>query len=192
MKYAEFDSTATQQPTPVIGWYHVYDAQTDPDGFVYPSLPAATDLLELTDAEWAARTSQAWYVQEGALVSAPPLSSAQELSNAQSAKHIELAAACQSQILSGFTSAGLGSSQSYGSQPTDQSNINTAAAAGGGSLWCADNTGAWSFVAHTAAQAAQVQKDMLAHIQATQSHYASLYAQAKAATTVAEVQLINW
>jgi hypothetical protein len=45
-QYAAFNS-ALADPKPVTGWY-------DTDEFTYPNLPAASDLLLLTSAQWAA------------------------------------------------------------------------------------------------------------------------------------------
>jgi len=62
-KYAQFNSFDIQ-PSPVIGWY-------DTREFDYPNLPAQSELIELTDAEWAARLDTVWYVSGGLLVAAP-------------------------------------------------------------------------------------------------------------------------
>lgn len=62
-KLAQYDSKAIQ-PTPVIGWY-------DSDENQYPNLPAATELVTLSDAEWAARLDAPRYVSGGKLVPKP-------------------------------------------------------------------------------------------------------------------------
>ncbi len=62
-KFAQYDSKAAQ-PTPVIGWY-------DSDENQYPNLPAATELITLTDAQWAKRMDAPRYVSGGKLVSKP-------------------------------------------------------------------------------------------------------------------------
>lgn len=113
------------------------------------------------------------------------------LSEVQVAQNVILAAACRSAIEAGFASSALGAAHTYGCKATDQANINLAAVSGGG-LWCADSTGAWAFTSHTAAQAQQVQKDMAAHIQAEQAHYAQQLAAVAAATTVSAVQAVVW
>jgi hypothetical protein len=59
-QYAHFDHTAAA-PALVLGWY-------DTALFEYPNLPDAADLLLLTTDQWAARLSQQWGVQSGALV----------------------------------------------------------------------------------------------------------------------------
>ncbi len=67
-RYVRYDHTATS-PTPVLGWY-------DTDAFHEPSmLPPAADLLEVTDAQWAAWTGNfatSWEVSNGQLVPATP------------------------------------------------------------------------------------------------------------------------
>ena len=150
-----------------------------PDG----TLPAGA--VECTQAE--AQNPGAYTITAGAI--APWLPS---LAQAQATQIATLSAACRSAIEAGFTSSALGGAYTYGCRPTDQANVATVAAHGG-SLWCQPSSGgAWSFVAHTAAQAAQVQADMWTHIQAEQTTYAGLVGQVNAATTVAGVDAIVW
>ena len=54
-------------PAPVLGWY-------DTDALTYDNLPASSDLLELTDAEWEARLTDpaGWAVSGGKLVAHVP------------------------------------------------------------------------------------------------------------------------
>lgn len=65
-QYAYFDSNAAA-PSRVLGWY-------DTDALHYPNLPPASDLFEVTAAEWAARLSNpsGWAVSNGALVAYTP------------------------------------------------------------------------------------------------------------------------
>ena len=63
-RFAQFDATVAQ-PAPVLGWY-------DTDLYDYPNLPAASDLLEMTDAQWAARMPGPFAVQGGALIAYSP------------------------------------------------------------------------------------------------------------------------
>ena len=60
-KFALFNPAI--DPAPVLGWY-------DTDALTYDNLPAASDLLELTDAEWDARLADpnGWAVSGGKLV----------------------------------------------------------------------------------------------------------------------------
>lgn len=89
MKYAQFDHTATA-PQPVIGWY-------DADEFTYPNLPAAADLLTVTQAQWDNRFNTP-FVSSGSLVAAPVPTSAQLLATAKSAQIAILASAYNTAI----------------------------------------------------------------------------------------------
>ena len=86
-KFAQFDSTAAA-PQPVIGWY-------DTDLLNYPSLPPATDLLELSDAQWSAR-NETPFVDGNILVG---YSAAQLLAQAQTAQIAILTAARNAAML---------------------------------------------------------------------------------------------
>lgn len=62
--YARFDGTAPA-PAPVTNWYDT--------GFAdYPNLPPASDLIEMTAAEWAVRMNGAWAVTDGKLLAFTP------------------------------------------------------------------------------------------------------------------------
>jgi hypothetical protein len=141
----------------------------------------AADEVACTNEQ--AQNPQAWKLVNGTLV--------QQLDYYRGVQAATMSLACQAAIESGFTSSALGSANSYGCKAADQANINLAAI-GGASLWCANSAGVWSFTAHSAAQAQQVQKDMQAHIQAEQSHYATQLAAINAATTVAAIQAVVW
>lgn len=61
-QYAAFNSSIPS-PSPITGWY-------DTEFATYPNLPPASDLLEVTPAQWAARLENpsGWAVSNGALV----------------------------------------------------------------------------------------------------------------------------
>lgn len=100
---------------------------------------------------------------------------------------------CSRAITGGFQSNALGNTHSYPSDTTTQTNINVLASSGSnGSIWCADSSNTWSFATHTSAQSLQVQKDMVAHIQAQQTKYSQLIVQIDAANTVSQVQSVTW
>jgi hypothetical protein len=65
-QYAQYNPNVAG-PSPVTGWY-------DTELFGYPNLPPASDLLEVTAAQWAARLSNppGWAVSNGALVAYTP------------------------------------------------------------------------------------------------------------------------
>lgn len=115
------------------------------------------------------------------------------LSVYQSQQRAKVSAGCAATIVGGFQSSALGSPYTYPSDNNTQANVSSLVAAGnGGSIWCGNASNVWTFMAHTEAQATQVQKDMSAFIQAQQTRYAGLVAQIDAATTPAEVEAINW
>lgn len=113
------------------------------------------------------------------------------IARAQASQSAAMNSACQTAIQAGFSSSALGSAYTYGCKPTDQANINLAAI-NGGALWCQNASGVWALTAHTAAQAQQVQKDMLAHIQAQQANYAKALTDIAAATSVSAIEAITW
>jgi deferrochelatase/peroxidase EfeB len=114
------------------------------------------------------------------------------LAQVQATQSSAMQAACQAAIVAGFTSSALGTANNYPSDVKTQMNISLAVAHGG-SLWCQPSAGgAWTFVAHTIAQATQVQTDLNTHIQAEQATYAGLLTQIAAATTVAAVEAVAW
>ncbi|MDE2101800.1 MAG: hypothetical protein KGL39_31430 [Patescibacteria group bacterium] len=113
------------------------------------------------------------------------------LAQAQTLQSALMKTAAQAATIAGFASSALGSAYTYGCQPTDQSNINTLAPIGG-NLWCENSSGVWALVAHTATEAAQVQKDMATHSQAQQATYVKALSDIAAATTVAAVEAVTW
>ena len=70
-KFVHFDSTAAQ-PAPVIGFY-------DTDTHEYLKLPDASELIEVTDTEWASRMDAPMSVLKGKLIPTPPPSIAEQL-----------------------------------------------------------------------------------------------------------------
>jgi hypothetical protein len=94
-------------------------------------------------------------------------------------------------ITGGFTSTALGKANTYPNKSTDQQNINSVSLVGG-SLWCLNDAGVWSFTAHTKSQAVKVQADMVAHIQKQQKKCADLISQVNGAKTIDEIKAIVW
>ena len=188
-KLAQFDGSGR-----VVGWY-------DTDAFNYPNLPAASELLVLTDAEWAGRLSDpsSWAVVNGALTAyvPPPLT----LSQAQGVQIGVLRAACGAAILAGYSSAALGAAHSYPATGLDQQNMAASVLASlmpglpagwTTPFWCADGAGVWAMRDHTAAQIQAAGTDGKAAIVAAQVKLAGLVAQVGAAITVASVEGIVW
>lgn len=123
------------------------------------------------------------------------------LADAQAAQIGQNSAACQTAITAGFQSSALGDWHTYPAKVTDQQNLNASVVA---SLlpgipatwvtpfWCEDENGSWAYVYHTAAQIQKVGQDAKGAILSNLTKNAQLQAQVMAATTVAEVQSINW
>lgn len=110
-------------------------------------------------------------------------------------------AACQAEIVSGFTSSATGKVLTYPSKITDQQNLNASVVA---SLipgivatwvtpfWCADVDGNWSYVYHTATQIQKVGQDGKSAILTCLAKNEQLKTQIAAATTTEQVQSITW
>ncbi|MET3446005.1 hypothetical protein [Ralstonia sp. 1138] len=121
------------------------------------------------------------------------------LSEVRAAQATEASTACAAALTTGFSSSALGTAHIYPSQDDDQRNLQSAVSAAIAApsnwttpIWCANSNDAWSFTPHTAAQVQQVNADWLAHRIATQQKYADLIARVNAATSIAEVQAIDW
>jgi hypothetical protein len=176
-----------------------------PDDIQYPNPPA--DLIAVTGDDYNAAMSRptgaTLDVQGGKLVivPAPTPTAAQLLAQAQQAQLAIVGAACAAAITGGFQSSALGKAYTYPSQQTDQANLNANVVSsllpGLPANWttlqlCCDENGKWGYVPHTAAQIQQVGDEGKAAILGCLTKHAELKAQIAAATTVAEVQAINW
>lgn len=123
---------------------------------------------------------------------------AEKLNAAQSAKIAEINAACESAIVSGFTSDALGSTHTYRSRRDDQINLMGAAQSGAATKFkCADSSGVWALRDHTAAQIKQVFADGVARKLALIEQSNALTDQVDAitsdhATPIAAVKAITW
>lgn len=109
--------------------------------------------------------------------------------------------ACQQAIFAGFASDALGVSHSYPAKATDQTNLQASVLAsllpGNAAdwttpFWCADSSGAWAYVSHTAAQIQQAGRDGKAAILAALVKCQTLEAAISSATTPAQVQAVVW
>ncbi|CAJ0815774.1 hypothetical protein LMG19087_02541 [Ralstonia wenshanensis] len=150
---------------------------------------------QLMDAQASGKTITA--DAEGHPIAVEPIS-LMTLGQVQVAQVTKISAACAAALTTGFTSSALGTAHIYPSQDDDQRNLQSAVSAGVAApsnwttpIWCASND-AWSFTAHTAAQVQQVNTDWLAHRVAVQQKYADLITRINAATSIAEVQAIDW
>ncbi|GHU26745.1 hypothetical protein AGMMS50256_04730 [Betaproteobacteria bacterium] len=124
-----------------------------------------------------------------------------EFPDARQLKSQEIDAACQNQILSGFTSPALGSEHLYPTKMTDQQNL---AASILDSLlpdlpddwttpfWCADGNDVWDFRPHTASQIQQAGRDVKNGVTTAQAKNAQLQSQIAATTTIEQLDAIVW
>ena len=151
---------------------------------------------QLMDAQASGKTITA--DAEGHPIAVEPIS-LMTLGQVQVAQAMRISTACASALSTGFPSSALGKAHIYPSQDDDQRNLQSAVSAAIAApsnwttpIWCAYSNDAWSFTAHTAAQVQQVNADWLAHRVAAQQKYADLIARINAATSIAEVQAIDW
>lgn len=177
-KYAYYDSTILANDQ-VIGWI---------DSDIEKNMPPSADLLEVTDEQWEARTSDVFYVVGGVLTGSKNI-----LLIMQAVQASALSKSCEQQIVSGFTSSALGSVNIYASAEVDQRNIvQSAQSIKGGLLSCKNTAGLWARQAHTQAQAQQALEDFVTARDDARLKLQTDQAQIAASTTVTAVQAIIW
>lgn len=126
----------------------------------------------------------------------PPI----DLTALKAAQAAEIRFRCGAAIVGGFSSAALGEAHWYGSNETDQANLDfdllsaaTIGAAFASDIPCSADGGAtWAAVSHTAAQIAGVAADFRAWRDAQRAKNWTLQAAIAAATTQVEVLTIRW
>ena len=120
---------------------------------------------------------------------------------ARNSKISSLTTSCAAAITAGFTSSALGTIYTYPSQIVDQQNLSanvmSSLLPSLPSTWttpqmCMSSSGVWSYVNHTAAQIQQVGSDGKTAVLAALVHKQTLVNSVMAATTVAQVNAINW
>ncbi|MAL02631.1 MAG: hypothetical protein CL536_10975 [Alcaligenaceae bacterium] len=125
---------------------------------------------------------------------------AAELADAKDLKIRVLSGACQADIYDGFESSALGSLHHYPANDKDQQNLTASVLASIvpglpqewlTPFWC-EIGGIWEFRMHTAAQIQQVGMDGKARILACMALNDSLAGQVREATSIAEVESIEW
>lgn len=116
-------------------------------------------------------------------------------------KAAAISSRCNDAILAGFVSSALGQPHSYPTKPNDQANLTGSVvrsfypnvdADWRTPFWCADETGAWAFRPHTAAQIQQVGEDAVTARLTCMGINEKLQAQIIAAETPADLADINW
>lgn len=126
-----------------------------------------------------------------------------DLATAQATQNALLRTACKLAIIGGggFASSALGAVHGYPTDPDSKENLigsvldSVVPGLPDGwttPFWCADLSGKWALVDHTAAQIQEVGRDSKAAVVAAQQKYAGLLTQVAAATTVADVQAVAW
>lgn len=157
-----------------------------------------TDLPSIwtDDVTGVADIAQGWIRAQDGTFAAPAAS----LADATIYKASVIRSACAAAITGGFSSAALGTAHWYGSNTTDQANLDSdllAAATGGPTITadipCSADAGVtWAPVTHTAAQIAGVAADFRAWRNAQRAKDWTLQAQIAAATTPDAVSAIAW
>lgn len=126
--------------------------------------------------------------------------SQEAISSAKTDKSKSLYARCKKEILSGFSSSALGVEHHYPSKETDQANLNASVTSSfypnlplnwTTPFWCERN-GIWDYKMHSAEQIQQVGVDGKNIILAKLSKNAQLHQMVSSATTLDEIQSINW
>lgn len=149
---------------------------------------------ELTDVPGAV-------VLPDGLIIGNKITDAPSLTNYKRTQSVAISTACAYFISGGGISSALGALHTYPTKATDQANLNASVVSSllpglpptwTTPFWCADSTGAWSYVQHTAAQIQQVGTDVKAFIISCQTKNATLQAAIQAATTVEAVQAVVW
>ena len=124
-----------------------------------------------------------------------------DLEGARSAKASAIDTTCRNTILSGFKSSALGAEHHYPAKLTDQSNLSGSiidsllpglSADWVTPFWCMDATGVWEFRLHTATQIQQVGRDGKLAILAAMGKNEQLQSLIALATTLEEINQINW
>lgn len=124
-----------------------------------------------------------------------------DLNNLKNSKSKYVDQACKTAIVSGFVSYALGKPYHYPSKVTDQQNLAVSVLASYDPdnapdwttpFWCSDAAGEWAFRPHTAAQIREVGRDAKTAIIAYQFKNEGLQADISAATTVEQLDAVNW
>lgn len=178
-KYAYFNAAAN--PSPVLGWI-------DTDAGHWPKLPSREYLVEVTDAQWAARDSQAWQVRDRRLEAAPSIS----LAKALDAKIAELNAAYQLAVAQPVSYLGTTFDADEWSQTTLTKVLTSLVSAGATPVGFY-----WVDASNNKVSMTLLQLQGLAGVMLTQGWtvFQTLQdrkTQARAAVTVAAVQAITW
>lgn len=172
------------------------------DGSVVTNVILIDDEADPADFDAIAASDGAvgigWRLIDGAWL---PPADIRPLEEIRAAKVAELSAACSGAIVGGFVSSALGSSHTYPSRATDQTNLMGSVVAsmlpGVGPnwstpFWCAAASGEWAFRPHSAAEIQAVGADGKTHIVACQTRLADLVALVGLAESAEDLGSIGW
>ncbi len=149
-----------------------------------PSVPVGVNVQEIEAPKWPVDLAQA---QDGSFF----IDTQVALVRARKHKSSRLSQACASAIQSGYSSLALGSLHTYPSSMVDQANVGLVVGRGG-SLWCSDSLGSWTYREHTSSQASEVQESLVGHIQLQQAKYASLLLLVESLTDEDAIAAVSW
>lgn len=128
-------------------------------------------------------------------------SEAELLPGAKITKIDEISRSCRAHILSGFESDALETTHHYPNNETDQTNLQASildsllpgkATDWSTPFWCMDESGVWGFKPHTAAQIQMVGRAAKAHVVNCLTKNSILSAQIESATSLSEIDALNW
>ena len=188
--YAEPDLTLTSTEASGSGWIDHKNTTANCTLISGVTLPTASQVCGIYS-----------YVNGVFAVANQSLYNSMLLTPAQNSKISSLTTSCANAITSGFTSSALGTIYTYPSQIVDQQNLSanvmSSLLPSLPSTWttpqmCMSSSGVWSYVNHTAAQIQQVGSDGKTAVLAALVHKQTLVNSVMAATTVAQVNAINW
>lgn len=114
------------------------------------------------------------------------------LKEAKQNKLNEINTACEESIVSGFTSSTLGSTHTYQSDRDDQSNLLGLNLANKDTLLKCNDGNTWGYKPHTASQIKDVFDAGVTHKETNLLKAHQLKLQVQSATTVEEIEGINW
>ena len=181
MKYAHYDKTNGK----LLGWY---------DDEIHNNIPKPN--IQVSDEVWEEAINNNYnYVDvETKTLSFKDFRTLEEI---KTSKISEINGKCKQEIISGFTSSALGSEHIYESEQTDQLNLIGVVTAGQDDYFKCGVTDAngnvtWNYELHTIAQLQQVLVDGKTHKQGLLQKANTLKAQVTGATTIKDVEAIEW
>lgn len=185
-----------------INWYSIYSTITgEIDGHIRCE---ESELHKNLTAQQAAKFGFIGFdrmIDLATLQDMPKPIQAPSLSELKLEKSELIRMECAKAIIGGYESDALGSTHTYPSKPTDQSNMIASVTDSYNPdnwvgwttpFWCQDSNGDWTFKNHTPLQIRQAGSDGKTYIAAQQLKNAQLQEQIVLAETQAELDAIQW